>query len=187
MARIREQKLKHNGNSMKELKKRIGLTKNGAGFTLVEILVAMAIIIIISGGSYVAFTKFNQRQTYISTYENLKNSINEAKSNALSQVINDCVSSETLVGYQIVADSSSIPDSYRLEEICETGGVEAAPNVIKTVKLPPNLIISSDISSILFLVLSGKVRQSGSISLSNGSETKTININSQGAIESETN
>ncbi|MEX2007707.1 MAG: GIY-YIG nuclease family protein [Candidatus Levyibacteriota bacterium] len=55
LARMREKKLKYHGNAMKELKKRIGLINNGlpsttfqkkagAGFTLVEILVAITIV-----------------------------------------------------------------------------------------------------------------------------------------------
>lgn len=44
LARIREKRLKHNGNAIRELKKRIGLLKSGAGFTLIELLVALVLI-----------------------------------------------------------------------------------------------------------------------------------------------
>lgn len=44
-AREREMKLKSHGNAVRELKKRIqGSLKNGAGFTLVEILIALVIL-----------------------------------------------------------------------------------------------------------------------------------------------
>jgi len=52
-ARMREKRLKHHGNALRELKKRIGLglpstssskSKTGAGFTLVEILVVIGIL-----------------------------------------------------------------------------------------------------------------------------------------------
>lgn len=51
LARLRESKLKHHGNSMKELKKRIGLQKHksDAGFTLIEILITVGILTILSG------------------------------------------------------------------------------------------------------------------------------------------
>nr|MBI5455401.1 GIY-YIG nuclease family protein [Candidatus Levybacteria bacterium] len=56
LARIREHKLKHNGNALRELKKRIGLlnllnttfssklNKSDAGFTLIEILVVLVML-----------------------------------------------------------------------------------------------------------------------------------------------
>lgn len=52
-ARIREMRLKHHGNGLRQLKKRIGLErsklfKNGAGFTLIELLVVMAVIGVLS-------------------------------------------------------------------------------------------------------------------------------------------
>ena len=50
---MREQRLKYNGNALRELKKRIGLIKSGAGFTLVEILVSIVVLIVVgsSGGA----------------------------------------------------------------------------------------------------------------------------------------
>lgn len=51
LARIREKRLKYNGNAMRELRKRIGLglprttfkpSKSGAGFTLIEVLLYVA-------------------------------------------------------------------------------------------------------------------------------------------------
>lgn len=55
-ARNREKKLKYHGNAMKELKKRIqqSLT-NGAGFTLIEILVVIALIGVLAGILIVSF------------------------------------------------------------------------------------------------------------------------------------
>ena len=43
-ARRREKSLKDNGNPMRELKKRIGYTKSDKGFTLIEVMVTVAII-----------------------------------------------------------------------------------------------------------------------------------------------
>lgn len=53
LARARESHLKNNGNPMRELKKRIGLTesmKSGKGFTLVETLVAVTILTLAVAG-----------------------------------------------------------------------------------------------------------------------------------------
>lgn len=48
-ARMREKRLKQHGNAKLELKKRIGLHKSGAGFTLIEMAISIAIILILSG------------------------------------------------------------------------------------------------------------------------------------------
>lgn len=47
LARLREKRLKHHGNALRELKKRVGLLKSGAGFTLTELLVYIALFSII--------------------------------------------------------------------------------------------------------------------------------------------
>lgn len=159
------------------------------GFTLIEIILSLAVILIISGASYVAFGNFNKQQVFNSSYENLKNTINEAKSDALSQVISKCTGLQTLVGYQIAIDSSSDPKSYSLQEVCQVSSTEVeVVNNLKTTSLPPDTTITSDFSSsspLRFLVLTGKVSMAGTITLSNGSQTRTININSQGVMQSE--
>src|SRR3989344_2545293 len=56
LARIREAKLKHNGNAVHELKKRIGIDKTGAGFTLIELMVTIIIMGFLITGGFAAFT-----------------------------------------------------------------------------------------------------------------------------------
>jgi putative endonuclease len=59
LARLREKRLKYNGNALRELKKRLNFLplKSGAGFTLTEILVVIFIISLLS-----ALTFANYRQ-----------------------------------------------------------------------------------------------------------------------------
>lgn len=185
LARIREQKLKYSGNSMKELKKRIGLSRNGAGFTLIEILIVMAIISLASIGSYVGFVQFNRQQNLTSTWDTLRNNVNEAKSNATSQVIVTGVcnqTSRTLVGHQIAFGRSGATDYYELQEVC-TLGVNTLTPVVKRVNLPSKITFNPLPSlPVRFLILSGGVINPATITITNQSRARSIRVDSTGVI-----
>ncbi|GEM_PF-108408 len=84
-ARTREKRLKHNGNAIRELKKRIGLghenrsvstRQSGAGFTFIEVLVVFALIgiiavfgVITSLDSYQRYNKHAERDLLVSLLE----------------------------------------------------------------------------------------------------------------------
>ncbi len=80
LARLREASLKHHGNAMKELKKRIGVVesasekkqlrrglKSGAGFTLIELLVAAAVFSVLFLVGTTVFTRVQSFQRGILT------------------------------------------------------------------------------------------------------------------------
>lgn len=163
--------------------------KNNPSFTLVEILITIAVISVATFGSFIAFNQFNKYQNLNVSYENLKHSLNIAKSNALAQVINKCNTSQKFVGHQIRIITTTNPDSYVLEEVCQNppGILPAEPSYrIKETKLPSDVSISSGGNTILFLVLTGKVRGTSDISiiLTNGTQNKEITIGiSSGVIQ----
>ncbi len=61
LARKRESRLKHHGNSMKELKNRNTEEKSGAGFTLIELLVVIAIIALLASIAMIALVSARQK------------------------------------------------------------------------------------------------------------------------------
>ncbi len=63
LARTREKKLKHHGNALRELKKRAGILKSGAGFTILELMTA---IVVISIGILGAYSVVQQMFVYTS-------------------------------------------------------------------------------------------------------------------------
>jgi len=96
LARLREKRLKHNGNAIRELKKRTGLEsglpsttflrsqKSGAGFTLVELLVVIAIIGIISSLGIVNFHTNNNISTIKNNALVLLSNLEDVQARALA-------------------------------------------------------------------------------------------------------
>ncbi len=77
LARKREQKLKHHGNAMKEVKKRSGLYKSGAGFTLIETMVAVFIFtLLIGGGIGLLISSFSAQKTAFSLSQAVREEAN---------------------------------------------------------------------------------------------------------------
>lgn len=125
----------------------------GVGFTLIEVILTIAIMSIIAGTSYTALVKFNSQQSLNSAYENFKNNLNFAKSNASSQVTN-CSSTQTLVGYQM---SFSDSDTYKIDSVCQ---VSSGPPELRNARTSnlTDITISYTKPTILFQVISGEVQ-----------------------------
>ena len=159
----------------------------GAGFTLIEILLAMTVVLLISAGSYIGFKSFNQQQALSSTWDTLRNNFNEARSNAASQVIRTSVCNspgQTLVGHQL----NFYTNSYDLVEVCQNaGGAEPAPlPLIKTIPLPPDISFNpANPASIRFLVLTGGISGgSKTVTIRNAQDnTRSITVNTVGVIQ----
>lgn len=151
------------------------------GFTLIEILIVMVVILVISNASYIAFIRFNKQQRLNTTYENIRNTLQEARSSALSQSIDSCPSTHTLVGHRVDFTATS----YTLREICQLG-VTTTTYVKKSDSVPSEVTLTADPANFLFLVLTGEFSNSdseGTVQLTNGTDTKTITVQPIGRIE----
>lgn len=154
------------------------------GFTLIEILLVMSIILLISAGSFVGFTSFNRQQTLSSTWDTLRNSFNEARSNAASQVIRTSIcnaSVQTLVGHQLNFHTTF----YDLEEVCQNGSTTSTP-LIKRIFLPSGITFNPNPAPIRFVVLTGGI--SGGLNrtviiTNTQGQTKSITVNTVGVIQ----
>lgn len=125
----------------------------GAGFTLIEIILSIAVLAIIAGSSYAALIQFSRSQGLNSEYLKLKNNLNVAKSNASSQIIN-CGVNQTLFGYRV---SWVDKDSYIIDVVCQDGSGVLNYESTRIPELRTGLEISN-FQPILFLVISGQVK-----------------------------
>lgn len=81
------------------------MRKLSFGFTLVEILLVVAILSTISATSYVAFMQFNKGKDLNITAADFYNALNEAKTDTQTQVnAGNCQPNNTFAGYMIWID-----------------------------------------------------------------------------------
>ncbi|OGH23431.1 MAG: hypothetical protein A2698_00305 [Candidatus Levybacteria bacterium RIFCSPHIGHO2_01_FULL_42_15] len=176
---MRERRLKHNGNAIRELKKRIGIIKSGAGFTLVEIIFSITVIAILSVIGIAGFAQYGRVQSLNTSALELIAMMNTAKSRALSQKKPaSCASAPLfapLEGYQVVLTSSR---EYKLESKC------GAVVVIQNAVLKPDVAFGTTetfgvdtVRTFFFSVLTGGVldsRPNTDIVLKNTSDTNLV-------------
>lgn len=79
------------------------LPKFHRGFTLIEILVVIAVILIILAFSYAGYATLNQRQRLISAGQNMKNILRDAQSRAYNSEVDCTVCDCSVSSPQILA------------------------------------------------------------------------------------
>ncbi len=148
-ARHREKNLKYNGNAVRELKKRIFLSKSGAGYTLIEILVGLTIVGLLFGFGFVSFRDFSRRQSLAGSAKRIQGDLRLAQESALSGKKPDdfnCNPPNVLSSYSFKVYGAS---NYKIEANCTAGAV-----VIKNVDLAADISISTPSPNpIMFKVL----------------------------------
>ncbi len=157
------------------------------GFSLIELLLVIAVILIISTGSYVGFQQFSKNQILNTAADTLRNSLNEAKSNAMSQVITQCNQNETLVGHSVVFNPSVPTSTYDLQEVCRNIN---PPNTttnrqVKRITLSSGVTFSGSPAPIEFLVLTGGINGGvdRTIRIMSGSQPRDITVTAVGVIK----
>lgn len=159
------------------------IRNKGVGFTLIEILLVMAIIVILASGSYVGFVSFNRAQSLNIARDTLYNTFNEARSSAMSQVIISCSQNQTLFGYQIRFNTAY----YDIEEVCRDVNLpnNLTNSRVKRVPLPGDVTFYPNPSSPILFLLTGGISGGAdrSVILRNtASQTKTIIVSAGGVI-----
>lgn len=145
------------------------------GFTLIEVLVGIFVILIVSSVIAGAFREFRDTQVLNDNAENTANLINEARSKTLA--------SKKSLQYGIHMETSRL--------VIFEGDVFGEPNPTnREIAISPQIEISSislneGVNDVIFQKLTGETSQYGTITLRlkrNPSKTKSVNIGQSGII-----
>jgi len=118
------------------------------GFTVMELLVVMGVIIILFTISLAAYNRFNRRQVVEQATRNLESDLRLAQSKAVAQEKpGGWCGTGTLVGYRLRFTSET---QYVIEAVCSNSA--ESPKIIKTVDLPEKIEGIKD-TDVLFKVL----------------------------------
>ncbi len=182
-ARKRELNLKHNGNHMRELKKRIGLNvrKSDKGFTLIELMIVLSIISLVVGiGLFFDFDSF-RGHSFNSDRDTLISALQHARAKAVNNICrgdgSECsggkphgVYIDDLNDKYVIFQGSNYSSSSPFNVI-----LDASPTMTYEV---------GSLAKIVFEQLSGNVTSVGDIKLKDDASGRTsvITINSEGQI-----
>lgn len=151
------------------------------GFTLIELIVVFTVIAILSVIGVAAFVSYGRVQTLETSASELKSTLFLAKSRAISQVNDICISkAQILDGYQV--DLSTSTNSYQLKVRCSGFFYPVYPITY----LPKNITfdaIKTTSTSFFFPVISSGVKGAGAICLTGYGNSKTITVDPIGGIQ----
>lgn len=155
-----------------------------AGFTLVELLVALAIISLLGGLGFANYRAFSQRQLLAQAARELRSDLRLAANLVLTGEKPGVCSGGTLSGYRV---NFSGAKTYLVEARCDVSGSQESETV-KTVNLPgtsTEVIFNPIPSPILFKVVGQgtDVVGTATITLSGFGQTESVTVNAAGGVE----
>lgn len=147
---------------------------DGAGFTLIEILIAISIVALVGGLVLANYTRYNKNQQLKQAALTLKSNLRLAQSKATTGQKPRLGCTE-LLGYQVTFSSSS---SYSTQAVCTEGPSGEAISV----SLPTGIQFSSIPNPITFGVLTRGIASDVTITLTNTAKNYAISLSRSGDI-----
>jgi prepilin-type N-terminal cleavage/methylation domain-containing protein len=149
-----------------------------AGYTLIELIVVIALIGLMTGASIAGFNTLNQKQIVTTGGKELASVLRTAQNRAVSGIKPTGVTCTTLLGYRVTGTANG--SAYSLDVVCNNGGAPVV-TTIKTYNLPVNITFSASIAP-TFGVLTAGVSGSGDMVIRSSVHTYTIRVNATGDI-----
>jgi putative endonuclease len=209
LARLREKRLKYNGNALRELKKRLNLLplKSGAGFTLTEILVVLFIISLLSALTFANYRQGGKQMALQRAASKLAQDIRRAQEMAIgAKEFGGSVPrggygiqlkshpAEWLEYYVLFADcneNSQYDASGSAPDCASATPANPYPELVEKIYFEKGITLQQVIPDpvrIIFVppdptVVINPAAATSSVTIKNDGQTKVITINSAGLIE----
>lgn len=116
------------------------------GFSLIELMVTVTIILIVMGGGIAGYLVFNEKQTVLESANILKAHLHKAQSQAKTGNLGSCAA---LSGYRVTV--AGTPEVITIQERCIGGGVGTS----ETTTLPTGVTVTA--VDVTYKVLHGGV------------------------------
>lgn len=145
-------------------------THTKKGFTIIELLIAIAIIIIIGGMILANYHLSRKQQTLQAEAQKLVSTLRQAQNMALAGEVYDCPDDLEPAEPQDYGVKHISSDTYELFVDCET-----TKPPLETITLPENYFISS-FSSLIFEKPHGSLSDIGTVNITVSTDTKTRTV-----------
>ena len=147
------------------------------GFSLLELMIAAAVILGVTGFAISNYSSFNQTERLRQSGKTFKEDLRLAQTRANAGIKpSTCVTPATLVGYTVSFPSGS---SYAIQGQCSVGGPSGP---VTTTVLPNGITFAGNPASITFAVLTGAAGAAQTITLSGVGHTYKIQVSASGDI-----
>ncbi len=147
------------------------------GFTLVELLVVMGLILMVSGGSIAGYSNFNETQKVKQSAITVKNNLRLVQNKAQSGQKPTGLSCSTLVSYKVTFDA--VAGSYSWQANCRP---EGPVGEIGSGKLLPGVSFAAVPEAVNFFVLTQGADANTIISVKGLSKQYSLELSSGGDI-----
>jgi prepilin-type N-terminal cleavage/methylation domain-containing protein len=158
--------------------KLIGQNQRTSGFTLIELIVAISIMVLLVGGGITSYLTFNDNQQLEGSARQIQSYLRAAQTRA--RVGDRPVGCTKLEAYKVLVAASS--SELQLLTVCD-GGVETLVNTTQLVNVESVTTDQGPGLSIEFLVLYGGTDFNGVVTVSSSSgRDETFSVSSGGEI-----
>lgn len=155
------------------------VTSDGShGFTLIEIIVSVALLLLLSGLFVASYNGFNNTQAVKQAASNLINDLQAVRASATFGV--KPTGCDTLLGYQV--NFAAAGTSYTSVAFCQVGANEETVGEITTYTLPTGTVFAPVPQSITFYPLDHGASADQTITIVGNNTTAEVSVFSTGVV-----